>query len=122
MTKRQEYINLFAFVIFISLMMFILKCSYFYFLIPLFVFLFGTTFPFLRKKILFAWIRFSYFLGSVNTRIILFLIFFMVLFPYALLFKRRIKGNYILRKTAQLESLFQSRNHAVVKSDFEKSW
>jgi hypothetical protein len=122
MTKRQEYINLFACAVFISLILFLAKVHLPWYIIPGTVLLAGLLSAVARKGILWLWLKFSHILGTVNSTIILFLIYFLIITPYAVLFRKKVAGNYILRKPGSGTSLFKDRKHAVCKEDFEKSW
>lgn len=122
MTKRQQYINLFACAVFISLILFLTKVDLFWYSIPGAILLAGLLSAAVRKAVLWIWLKFSHLLGTVNSTIILFLIYFLIITPYAVLFRKKVAGNYILRKPLRGVSLFKERNHRVVKEDFEKSW
>jgi hypothetical protein len=121
MTKRQEYINLFACAVFISLILFLTKTNVRWYMVPGAVLLAGLLSGATRKAVLWLWTKFSHILGTVNSTIILFLIYFLIITPYAVLFRKKVAGNYILRKP-QGFSLFKERKHEVCKEDFEKSW
>jgi predicted membrane protein len=121
MTKRQQYINLFACAVFLSLILFIIRVDPLWYLVPGLILLAGLLNAAARKAILWLWLKFSHLLGTVNSTILLFLIYFLVITPYAVLFRKKVAVNYILRKP-QAKSLFKERDHRVVKEDFEKSW
>jgi hypothetical protein len=122
MTKRQQYINLFACAVFISLILFLAKTALSWYLIPGAILLAGLWSTAVRKAVLWLWLKFSHLLGTVNSTIILFLIYFLIITPYAALFRKKVAVNYILRKPLRSVSLFKERNHRVAKEDFEKSW
>ncbi len=122
MTKRQQYINLFACAVFISLILFLTRVDSLWYVIPGAILLAGLLSTAARKAILWLWLKFSHGLGTVNSTIILFLIYFLIITPYAVLFRKKVAGNYILRKPLQGRSLFKDRKHLVAKEDFEKSW
>lgn len=124
MTKRQQYINLFACAVFISLILilFLTKTGLLWYIVPGAILLAGLLSGAARKAVLWLWLKFSHLLGTVNSTIILFLIYFLIITPYAVLFRKKVAGNYILRKPLQGRSLFKERNHLVAKEDFEKSW
>lgn len=122
MTKRQQYINLFACAVFISLIFFLTKRDPVWYIIPATVLLAGILSAAARQGILWLWLKFSHLLGTVNSTMILFLIYFLIITPYALVFRKKLAGNYILRKPPQGTSLFKNRQHTVAKEDFEKSW
>ena len=122
MTKRQQYINLFASAVFISLILFLTRVGPLWHIIPGAILLAGLLSTAVRKAVLWLWLKFSHVLGTVNSTIILFLIYFLIITPYAVLFRKKVAGNYILRKPLRGASLFKERNHRVAKDDFEKSW
>ncbi len=122
MTKRQQYINLFACAVFISLILFLTKVDLLWYIVPGAILLAGLLSTVVRKGVLWLWLKFSHLLGTVNSTIILFLIYFLIITPYAVLFRKKVAGNYILRKPLRGASLFKERNHLVAKEDFEKSW
>lgn len=122
MTKRQQYINLFACAVFISLILFIARAHVLWYMIPAIVLLAGLLSGAARRAVLWLWLRFSHVLGTVNSTIILFLIYFLIITPYAVLFRKKVAVNYILRKPKHGTSLFKDRKHLVAKEDFEKSW
>lgn len=122
MTKRQQYINLFASAVFISLILFLAGVDPLWYIVPGLVLLAGLLSGAARKAVLWIWLKFSHLLGMVNSTIILFLIYFLIITPYATLFRKKVAVNYVLRKPRHGASLFRERNHLVAKEDFEKSW
>lgn len=122
MTKRQQYINLFASAVFISLILFLAGADPLWYIVPGLLLLAGLLSGAARKAVLWIWLKFSHLLGMVNSTIILFLIYFLIITPYATLFRKKVAVNYVLRKPRHDASLFRERNHLVAKEDFEKSW
>jgi hypothetical protein len=122
MTKRQQYINLFACAVFISLILFIAKATILWYTIPGIILLAGLLIKPAMQAILWVWLKFSHLLGTVNSTIILFIIYFFIITPYSVLFRKKIGGNYVLRRPKNSSSLFKDRQHVVSKEDFEKSW
>lgn len=122
MTKRQQYINLFACAVFISLILFIARVPVLWYIVPGTILLAGLLSPVALKAMLWLWLKFSHVLGIVNSTIILCLIYFLIITPYAVLFRRKVAVNYTLRKPQGGRSLFKERKHPVTKDDFEKSW
>ncbi len=122
MTKRQQYTNLAACSVFIAMVMFIAKTPYIFFSIPGFILIFGLLFKQVLKVVLSLWLKFSMVLGTINSTLILGIIYFCIITPYTFLFKKKLGGNYIKHKPQQVRSLFKTRNHTVSKQDFEKSW
>lgn len=67
-----------------------------------------------------AWFGIAQVLGYINSRIILSVIFFLILFPLSLL--SRLTGKPALQIKRQDGSYFTDRNHLFLKEDFEKPW
>jgi hypothetical protein len=81
----------------------------------------GFFFSSWAKKIHGLWMELANILGWVNSRIILFIIFFFILTPIA--FFARISGKISFVKTNKNKTtLFINRNHLYVKNDFENPW
>lgn len=121
LTRREEYINLVACVVFMTLPLFFFRMLPVWYVVPVAVLFAGLLLKPFRKALLRLWFLFSHALGTVNTSVLLFLIYFFLITPYALLFRKKAGGNYILRKPQQ-QTLFRTREHLVEKTDFEKSW
>jgi hypothetical protein len=68
-----------------------------------------------------GWYAIAKVLGWINTRILLFLVFYVFLFPLAMLAKIFKKDALQLRKTKR-DSIFTTRNHQYVKNDLENIW
>ena len=67
--------------------------------IALILLVIGNFFKGLSIKIARVWLKFAYFIGNINSKIILTLIFFLFLTPIAILY-RIVKGDFmILRKS-----------------------
>jgi hypothetical protein len=67
-------------------------------------------------------IRLSTLLGTINSKIILFLVYFLFLTPLAIVFRLFAKNPLQLKKTPGQRSMYQSREHVFEKSDFDKMW
>jgi hypothetical protein len=68
-----------------------------------------------------GWLQFSHFLGTINTKIILTLIFFLLLTPIAFCY-RLFHGDALKIKHKSPESNWHHRDHTYDKSDLEKAW
>lgn len=73
------------------------------------------------KGIEWAWIKLATFLGWVNSKILLSVIYFGFLFPLAWLSRLFTKDPLALRRR-KTETLFVTRNHQYTKKDLEKIW
>jgi hypothetical protein len=68
------------------------------------------------------WLRFAEVLGSINTRIILSVIFFVILTPIALVY-RMIHGDFMgLKRREKAVTYFSEREHAYVPGDLTNPW
>jgi len=74
----------------------------------------------IRKWILKVWFGIAKILGFINSRIILTLIYYLVLFPLSLLSKLSTNQTMILKKMST--SYYTDRNHKYQKEDLEKPW
>lgn len=121
MTPRQQYINLFACAVFVALVMRICGAAPVWYVLPGLCLVLGLLNGVVRKGILWLWQKFSHVLGHVNSMLILCLLYFLVITPYALVFRNKARRNYLLRQPLG-NSSFRERNQRVQKEDFEKSW
>ena len=68
------------------------------------------------------WLKFAEVLGSVNTRIILSVVFFVLLTPIALVY-RMIHGDFMCLKRREKEATyFSQREHAYSPRDLANPW
>lgn len=75
----------------------------------------------LRQYIDFLWMKLAQVLGYIVPNVLLTLIFFLVLFPVALL-SNLIKRNDLLALKNTHTSMFKKRDKLFEKQDFEKMW
>ncbi len=68
-----------------------------------------------------GWLQFSHLIGTVNTKIILTLIFFLILTPIAFLY-RLFYGDSLKIKHKTNDSNWHHRDHTYNKSDLDKAW
>jgi hypothetical protein len=68
-----------------------------------------------------AWYKLAEVLGAINGRILLSLVFFVVLFPVALI-SRLGKKNPLALKRESSNSVFAERNHKYTGKDMEQVW
>jgi hypothetical protein len=79
---------------------------------------------FLKKAaswVAWVWLQFARFLGTINTNIILTLIFFLILTPLAFCY-RLFHGDFMSIKQKPQTSNWHPRDHTYTKSDLEKAW
>ena len=74
------------------------------------------------KGIHFVWYKIAEGLGWVNSRIILGIVFYIFLFPIAILARLFRKNDELFIKKPANKSLFVSRNHQFKKEDLENIW
>ncbi|MEL6923554.1 MAG: SxtJ family membrane protein [Bacteroidota bacterium] len=67
-----------------------------------------------------AWYKLAQVLGWINTRILLSIVFFLILFPIAWL--TRLFGKVSLQLKRPKDTVFTTRNHQYSKADFENMW
>ncbi|MFA7471277.1 MAG: SxtJ family membrane protein [Spirosomataceae bacterium] len=90
--------------------------------IGLFVGLAGVFVPFLGDLIVKGWYKLAELLGYINSRILLTVIFFLILFPVAVLARLgRGKNMLGLRKDPN-QTAFTERNHRYVAKDLKNVW
>lgn len=75
----------------------------------------------LGDLILMGWFKIAQILGWINTRILLSLIFFIFLTPFALLQKLFVRKNHLSLKD-QDNTVFITRNHQYKPEDFDNIW
>jgi hypothetical protein len=75
----------------------------------------------IQDAILNVWYKIALVLGFINTRIILGLIFFAFLTPFAWLQKLFVRKNYLGLKD-DADTVYHTRNHTYTKEDFENVW
>lgn len=71
--------------------------------------------------ILKGWMKIAEVLGFVNTRIIMSLVFFIFLTPFALLQKLFSRSNFLSLKDTE-DSVFHTRDHQYKPEDFDNIW
>ncbi len=81
---------------------------------------FSMVFPILGKGVEWVWFKIAEVLGWINTRILLGIVFFVFLFPLALLTRLGKKNMLQLKRTNG--STFINRNHQYKKEDLENMW
>ena len=77
-------------------------------------------FPFFGNWTVFLWTKLATMLGWINSRILLSVIFFILLFPIALLYRLFNKNHLDLKN--KKDSLYLDRSHNYKKEDLENVW
>ena len=91
-----------------------------YLLVALILILTGIVSPFLSAKISWAWLKFAELIGSVMSKVILSLVFFVFLVPIALVYRLTKKNPLFLKR--QDESYYIVRNKQYSPKDIENIW
>lgn len=89
--------------------------------ISLVIGLLGVFSPFLSQKIDFLWMKLAWVLSLIMPNILLSIIFYLFLFPIALLSKLFGNKDPLMLKHTQ-KSTFRTREKPFEKSSFEKPW
>lgn len=69
-----------------------------------------------------VWLKFAELLGTFNSKVILTVVFFIVLTPFAFLFRLFTKNPLQLKNQSEAKSIYKVRNHLYSREDFEKMW
>lgn len=77
--------------------------------------------PIVAKGIEWVWLKLAHVLGWINSKILLSIMFFIFLFPIALL-SRIFTKDPLKLKGRKIKSLFTDRNHTYTKEDLENIW
>jgi hypothetical protein len=75
----------------------------------------------ISNLILKVWFKIAMVLGWINTRIILGLVFFVFLTPFAWLQRLFVRKNYLSLKDSET-TVFHTRNHQYKPEDFDNIW
>jgi hypothetical protein len=81
----------------------------------------GLLSNYFREKIALIWLKLGHILGTINGTILLSIVFFVVLFPIALLARAFGKSSFTLKPNAG-KSCYSERNHLYTSADFENLW
>lgn len=76
--------------------------------------------PTLGSYIVKGWNMVGFVLGWINTRILLSLVFYIVVFPISLIYRMTNKNS--LQRKRVSGSIFRTRNHSYTKKDLENIW
>ncbi|GGH45520.1 SxtJ family membrane protein [Dyadobacter endophyticus] len=103
-------------------MYFIFKSQYPYFLIAAAVIgVFSLAIPAFGDLIVKVWYKIAEVLGAINGKILLSAVFFIVLFPVAVIARLTKKNPLHLKKEAS-DTVFTERNHKYSAKDLEQVW
>jgi len=83
----------------------------------------GLFSTYLSEKIHWAWMKLSHVMGFIMSKVLLGAIFFLFLFPLALISKLFIKKDSLqLKKAKPGESYYTERKHTYAAADFDEMW
>lgn len=68
-----------------------------------------------------GWFKLAEVLGNINGKIILSIVFFVFLYPIAVLYRMRAKNPLAIRRS-RTGSFYTERNHTYTKKDLEQTW
>jgi hypothetical protein len=80
----------------------------------------GLFSKYLSGKVAQAWLKFALVLGTINGKIILSLIFFLILTPMALI--RRLFTKPVVKLKKEEVTMYTLRNHTYTGADIENVW
>ena len=84
--------------------------------------LIGMFSKYLTAKISWAWLKLGEMMGAVMSKVILSAVFFLFLFPIAMLARFFSKNNSLQLKKTLVDSYYFTRNHKYEKKDLENVW
>ena len=84
--------------------------------------LIGMFSKYLTSKISWAWLKLGEMMGAVMSKVILSAVFFLFLFPIALLSRLFSKNNNLQLKKTSTNSYYFTRNHKYEAKDLENVW
>ncbi len=77
--------------------------------------------PVVGDLIVKAWFKVAEILGNINGKIILSVMFFVFLWPIAMLYRLSTKNPLTIKRTND-SSFYTERNHQYTKDDLEQTW
>ncbi len=78
--------------------------------------------PYVSRLIACGWYKLAQGLGSVNSKLLLSLLFFAFLLPLSLFYRLLRRNALALTNGPQLPTLYKERNHLYRAGDLEKTW
>jgi hypothetical protein len=123
-TREKELETILTLCVALVVLFFVTKKQHAYYLtLSLLLGLIGMFSKFLTAKISWAWLKLGEMMGAVMSKVILSLIFFVFLFPIAVLSRlfNRGKDNLHLQKSNDASYYF-IRNHKYEAKDLENVW
>lgn len=81
----------------------------------------SIVFPKLGEFIADSWFKLAHIMGTINGKILLSVVFFLILSPMALFYRLFTKDTLKMRNTKR-DSIFFDRNYKYSAEDFENTW
>ena len=82
----------------------------------------GLFSKYLTRKIHWFWMKLSHIMGAIMSRVLLSVVFFVFLFPIALLSRLFGKKDPLQLKRTQGNTYYSERNHQYTAEDLENPW
>ena len=122
-TREKELETILTLCVALVVLFFVTKKQHAYYLsLSVLLGLIGMFSKFLTAKISWAWLKVGEMMGAVMSKVILSLVFFLFLFPIALLSRLFSKSNSLQLKKTSSTSYYFTRNHKYEAKDLENVW
>ena len=122
-TREKELETVLTLCVALVVLFFVTKKQHAYFLsLSVLLGLIGMFSKYLTAKISWAWLKVGEMTGAVMSKVILSLVFFLFLFPIALLSRLFSKSNSLQLKKTSSTSYYFTRNHKYEAKDLENVW
>ena len=118
MQKQNKYVTILILALGLVVLYFVFKALAFLY-IALSIILLSLTSATLAEKIARTWLKLGHFLGAINSKILLSLVFYCLLVPIALISRIFKKKDELQLKRKPRGSYYKGRNHVYVAEDLE---
>jgi hypothetical protein len=123
LTREKELETILVLCVFLVILFFVNKAHHKYFLtLSVVLGLVGIFSKYLTSKIAWAWMKLSEMMGVVMNKVILGIVFFIFLFPIALLSRVFSKKDSLQLKKTDGPSYYFERNYKFEAKDLENTW
>jgi multisubunit Na+/H+ antiporter MnhG subunit len=116
MSWQKKHSSLLVIIIGFAILFFLFRKEWM--ILPILITMIGFLINPLGEYIHLFWMMIAKVLGYINSRIFLFILFFFILTPVALLMRLLGKATYF-KNSEKRNTLFEQRNHLYVKEDIE---
>lgn len=122
-TREKELETILTLCVALVVLFFVTKKQHAYYLtLGLLLGLIGMFSTYLTSKISWAWLKVGEMMGAVMSKVILSAVFFIFLFPIALLSRLFKRDDNLRLKKSSGNSYFFTRNHKYEAKDLENVW